>query len=136
MDFYLDRLHNPSTRITRSYTDHGGCRSVHTNSALYRCKLRRDHRRCSRYISKRGLETARSTYGHYFGYGRQVFGGISGVVMQVAGHKTKDVHCKTPPDRWTDGKNQRDAGGVPTQLRQLRPERLVSATTTSRTCVQ
>ena len=29
MDFHLDGLHNSSTRVTRSYTDHGGCRSIH-----------------------------------------------------------------------------------------------------------
>jgi len=54
-----------------------------------------------------------------FGYGGQVFRGILGAVMQVVRHKTKDVHCIPPPDRWTNGKNESHAGRIPTQFRQL-----------------
>jgi len=39
--------------------------------------------------------------------------------MQVARHKTKDVHCIPPPNRLTDGKNEPNAGRIPTQFCQL-----------------
>jgi len=56
--------------------------------------------------------------------------------MQVALHKTKDVHCIPPRNRWTDERYQPKAGRIPTQFRKLQPERLVSTTTTGRTRVQ
>ena len=58
------------------------------------------------------------------------------MVMQVARHKMKNVYCISPPNRWPDRKSQPNTGRIPTQFRQLRPERLVSATPTSLTRVQ
>ena len=92
--------------------------------------------RCGRYIPTRSLETWRSTHPNYSRYGRQVFRRILILVMQVAGHKTKDVCWIPPPNRWTDGNNQPNAWRIPTQFRKLQPKRLVSTITTSRTHVE
>ena len=86
---HLERLHNPSSRITRSQTDHGGRRSNHKDGILYQFKLKPNRKRCGQHILTRSVETSRSTHQNYFGYGCQVFRGILGVVIQVARHQTK-----------------------------------------------
>jgi len=133
MDLNLDRLHDPSTRIARSHTDQGGCRSVYKNCTLYQFKRKHNPKRCGRHILTRNLETPHSTHRNYFGYGYQVFRRILGIVMQVTRHKTKNVYWISLLNRWPNGKNQPDARRIPTQFRQLRSGRLGSVSTTSRT---